>query len=94
MTTRAIIEVEVPAEVTAALAELVGRCNNCGAIGDGFASHGATFTTATLLAMLAEDAAKIVTDSGSWQSANMRRVLASHGYMVGALEPVPEGDQA
>lgn len=81
--TRAIIKLEVTEEVLAALSELAARCNHCSAIGDGFASHGAAFTPEKLLAMLAEDAAKIVSDSESWQSANMRHVLASHGYMVG-----------
>ena len=82
MKTRTVIEVEVPIEVAAALAELADRCNNCCAMSDGFASHGAAFTPATLLAMLAEDAAKLITDPDSWQSANLRHVLASHGYMV------------
>lgn len=77
------IQVEVGEELSASLEELVAVCNNCCAIGDGFASHGASFTPATLLAMLAEDAGKIITDPESWQSANMGRVLASHGYMVG-----------
>ena len=76
------IQVEISEELAGALEELVARCNHCCAIGDGFASHGASFTPATLLAMLAEDAGKIVTDPESWQSANMGRVLASHGYMV------------
>lgn len=77
------IEIEVSAEIASALAELASRCNHCSAIGDDFASHGAAFTVETLLAMLAEDAAKIISDPESWQSANMRQVLASHGYMVG-----------
>lgn len=79
---RARIELEVSEEVLAALTELAARCNHCCAIGDGFASHGAAFTPAKLLEMLAEDAAKIVSDAESWQSANMRHVLASHGYML------------
>lgn len=77
------IQVEVSEDVAAALVELAAHCNQCCAIGDGFASHGVSFTPATLLAMLAEDAGKIITDPDSWQSANIGRVLASHGYMVG-----------
>jgi len=80
--TRATIKLEVTEEVLVALTELASRCNQCGAIGDGFASHGAAFTPAKLLAMLAEDAAKIVSDPESWQGANMKQVLASHGYML------------
>ena len=94
MKTRTVIEVEVTNEVATALAELAGRCNNCSAIGDGFASHGAAFTPATLLAMLAEDAAKLITDPDSWQSANLRHVLASHGYMLAARESMPQGGSA
>lgn len=81
--TRASIQIEVSEEMLVALTELAARCNHCGAIGDGFASHGAAFTPAKILTMLAEDAAKIVSDPESWQSANLRHVLASHGYMVG-----------
>lgn len=81
--TRITIPVEVSPDVAEALAELAARCSNCCAIGDGFATHGASFTPATLLAMIAEDASKIVTDPASWQSANLRHVLASHGYRVG-----------
>jgi hypothetical protein len=81
--TRITIPVEVSPDVAEALAELAARCGNCCAIGDGFATHGASFTPATLLAMIAEDASKIVTDPASWQSANLRHVLASHGYRVG-----------
>ena len=81
--TRVTIEVEVSEEIADALTELAGRCNHCTAIGDGFASHGAAFRPATLLAMLAEDASRIIADPESWQSSNMGRVLASHGYMVG-----------
>ena len=77
------LEIVVSEDVAAALAELAGRCNRCCAIGDGFASHGAAFTPQSLLAMIAEDAAKIVTDPASWQSANLQHVLASHGYMLG-----------
>jgi hypothetical protein len=42
-------------------------------------THG-KLTTKTLLAMLAADAAQVVTRSGSWEAANMREVLQSHGY--------------
>lgn len=79
---RITIPVEVPEETAAALAELAARCNDCCAIADGFASHGASLSPATLLAMLAEDAGRIVSDPDSWQSANIRHVLAAHGYMV------------
>ena len=75
---RVTITVDVPENTAAALTALAARCNNCCAIADGFASHGSSFSAATLLAMLAEDAGKIVTQPDSWQSANMTHVLASH----------------
>lgn len=93
MTVRAVVHVELPEAALEALTELVARCNHCAAIGDGFASHGAAFTPATLLAMLAEDAAKIVTEPESWQAANLRHALSSHGYFVG-LRPTTDGDDA
>lgn len=80
---RVTIEVELSEDTAVALAELARHCNDCCTISDGFASHGANFDSATLLAMLAEDAGKIVSQPDSWQSANMGRVLAGHGYMVG-----------
>ncbi|RJX31380.1 MAG: hypothetical protein C4516_07600 [Oxalobacter sp.] len=80
---RTVIAVEVTQEIAEALQQLSVRCSSCCAIGDGFATHGASFTPATLLAMLAEDASKIITDPASWQSANLKHVFASHGYRVG-----------
>lgn len=91
MRTRESINVEVNRDVADALATLAARCSQCSAIGDGFATHGGNFTAATLLAMLAEDAAKIVTDPESWQAANLRHVLASHGYMIGARAEPNQG---
>lgn len=82
MTQYVTVDVAVPPDVLHALEELAARCNQCTAIGEGFASHGTAFTPAKLLAMLAEDAGKIVSDPESWQSANLRHVLASHGYWV------------
>jgi hypothetical protein len=85
---RVTIEVEISEETAAALAELAARCNDCCSISDGFASHGSGFNPAKMLAMLAEDAGKIVIQPESWQSANMARVLAAHGYMVGKLQAI------
>ncbi len=87
------IQVEVSEELVLALEELAVRCNHCCAMSDGFASHGASFSPSTLLAMLAEDAGKIVTDPESWQSANMGRVLASHGYMLGKRQSETPGSK-
>ncbi|MBS1187931.1 MAG: hypothetical protein H6R04_1949 [Burkholderiaceae bacterium] len=83
---RTKIELELDHATVEALAELAARCNHCSVVGDGFASHGAAFSVATLLAMLADDAAKVVTEPESWQGANLRQVLASHGYLVNRFE--------
>lgn len=44
-------------------------------------SHG-TLGYETLTRMLLEDVAMAVRRPGSWEGANMTRVLASHGYEV------------
>ena len=44
-------------------------------------SHGA-LTLERLAHMLLEDAALVVTRPGSWEGANMVRVLESHGYPI------------
>jgi hypothetical protein len=44
-----------------------------------FCSHG-TLTMRKLAEMLMEDVALSVRRPGSWEGANMRQVLASHGY--------------
>jgi hypothetical protein len=80
---RKVIVVEVTQEIADALDVLAMRASGCAAIGDGFATHGASFTSGSLLAMLAEDASKIINDPDSWQSANLKHVFASHGYKVG-----------
>jgi len=83
---RMTIEIDLSEETAAALSELAARCSDCCSISDGFASHGGNLNPAAMLAMLAEDAGRIVTDPESWQSANMLRVLAAHGYMIGGRQ--------
>lgn len=58
------------------LDQLLAACNR-----SEFSSHG-RLTLATLLEMLLEDAALVVTRPGSWEGANMAQVLQSHGYLL------------
>ena len=75
------ITVEIPAETAALLDELIARCNESYRHREGANTHG-ELTPATLLAMLAEDAALAIRRPGSWEGANMAQVLISHGYDV------------
>jgi hypothetical protein len=63
------------------LAELVRRCNELDKADPAHNTHG-QLTVAGLLAMLAEDAAMVISRPGCWEASNMHQVLASHGYEV------------
>lgn len=41
----------------------------------------AKLTVGTLLQMLAQDCAMVVTRPGSWEGANMADILQGHGYL-------------
>lgn len=73
--------IDVSDETAAALARLVQSCNDAHDARDGFTTHG-KLTLASLLAMLVEDAAMVMTRPGSWEGANMAQVLMSHGYDI------------
>jgi hypothetical protein len=60
------------------LRKVVENCNDADKR-NGFTSHG-QLTVATLLEMLAEDAAMTNSRPGSWEGSNMQTVLDSHGY--------------
>ncbi|MET4715932.1 hypothetical protein ABIF63_000035 [Bradyrhizobium japonicum] len=60
------------ADVEAFLAETQARA-------DLFSTHGA-LNLGSLLEMLLEDVALMVSRPGSWEGANMGNVMASHGY--------------
>lgn len=75
------ITIQITDEARASLEELAMRCTNSHELRDGFTSHG-PLTVTTLMAMLAEDAAMVVTRPGSWEGSNMAQVLSSHGYEV------------
>lgn len=73
--------IDVSDETAATLARLVQSCNDAHDARDGFTTHG-KLSPERLLAMLAEDAAMVMTRPGSWEGANMAQVLMSHGYDV------------
>lgn len=75
------VAVEISPETAALLDELVARCNESHRHREGANTHG-ELTPATLLAMLAEDAALVIRRPGSWEGVNMAQVLISHGYDV------------
>lgn len=73
--------IEVSEATAALLAELANRCTEIDRERDGATTHG-KLTIAGLVAMLAEDAAMVVSRPGSWEGSNMHSVLTSHGYEI------------
>ncbi len=78
---RVSVTLDLPAHLVETLETLAALCTEADSASDGFTSHG-PLTVEGLLAMLAEDAGMVITRSGSWEGANMGRVLACHGYQV------------
>lgn len=70
------IELEIADEAQAEVEAFIAATQNRA---DLFSTHGA-LDLATLLEMLLEDVALMVSRPGSWEGANMARVMASHGY--------------
>lgn len=75
------IMIQVSEEVAASLATLAKRCTRVNERRGGSTTHG-PLDVPTLMAMLAEDAARVVTRPGSWEGSNMAQVFSSHGYEV------------
>lgn len=75
------IVIQVSEEAIANLRTLAVLCTDEHRRQKGFTSHGA-LTISKLLAMLAEDAAMVISRPGSWEGSNMAQVLQSHGYEV------------
>lgn len=75
------ISIEISDTTAANLRELATRCTQSHKLREGFTSHG-ELTRSKLLAMLAEDAGRVISRPGSWEGANMAQVLLSHGYEV------------
>lgn len=71
--------IDVSDDTAATLTKLVNACNEAHDAHDGCTSHG-KLTVESLVAMLVEDAAMVMTRPGSWEGANMAQVLMSHGY--------------
>lgn len=73
--------IEMNSDTASALYELADRCTLAHRHNGGYSSHGA-LNVPSLLKMLADDAAMVITRPGSWEGANMTLVLSSHGYEV------------
>nr|WP_321266055.1 hypothetical protein [Alcaligenes faecalis] len=73
--------IEVDNDTASALHELVDRCTFAHKHNGGYSSHG-VLDVPSLLKMLADDAAMVITRPGSWEGANLAQVLSSHGYEV------------
>ena len=75
------IMIQVSEETAQTLAILAASCTRANKRCDGFTSHGALSVSA-MMAMLAEDAAMVISRPGSWEGSNMAQVFSSHGYEV------------
>lgn len=73
------ITIEISDETNANLEELARRCSEIDDARVGATTHG-PLTVVELLAMLAEDAAMLMSRPGAWEADHMRTLLASHGY--------------
>lgn len=75
------IMIQVSEETAQSLAVLATRCTRANKRCDGFTSHG-VLSVSAMMAMLAEDAAMVISRPGSWEGSNMAQVFSSHGYEV------------
>lgn len=75
------MQIEVSEEVAASLAELARRCTEADEERNGATTHGPV-EPADILAMLAEDAALVVSRPGSWEGSGIAQHLAAHGYEI------------
>ncbi|MCW3699898.1 hypothetical protein [Burkholderia cenocepacia] len=76
-----MFSIAVSDATAASLRELAARCTRENKRSEGFTSHG-DLTPETLLEMLAEDAAMVISRPGSWEGSNMAQVFSSHGYEI------------
>ena len=75
------IVIQVSEDTASSLRALAVRCTDEHRRKEGLTSHGA-LTLSKVLAMLAEDAAMVISRPGSWEGSNMAQVFQSHGYEV------------
>ncbi|XYJ11790.1 hypothetical protein ACSUZJ_07315 [Telluria sp. B2] len=73
------VTIQLDDETYKDLLAVVDACNFAHTQRGGGNTHG-KLDVPRLLLMLAEDAAMTKTRPGSWEGANMQRVLDSHGY--------------
>lgn len=74
------VMIDVAEDTIVLLTDLARLCSQADQAREGATTHG-PLTVPALVAMLAEDAAMIISRPGSWEGANMATVLSSHGYL-------------
>ncbi len=74
------VVIDMAEDTIALLTGLARVCTQADQAREGATTHG-PLTVPALVAMLAEDAAMIISRPGSWEGANMATVLSSHGYL-------------
>lgn len=74
------VVIDIAEDTIALLTDLARVCTQADHTREGSTTHG-PLTVPALVAMLAEDAAMIISRPGSWEGTNMTNVLSSHGYL-------------
>ncbi len=74
------VVIDIAEDTIALLRDLARLCTQADQAREGATTHG-PLTVPALVAMLAEDAAMIISRPGSWEGANMANVPSSHGYL-------------
>ncbi|CAA7619254.1 hypothetical protein [Magnetospirillum sp. UT-4] len=80
-TGRRTITLQLDGTTAQLLDELAALCTEADQESGSFTSHG-PLTVESMLQMVIQDLAMVVSRPGSWEGANMARVFASHGYQV------------
>ena len=73
------IKLQIPQAVYNDLVVVAASCTRIHQANGGGTSHG-ELDVASLLLMLAQDAAATNSRPGSWEGSNMQQVLDAHGY--------------
>jgi hypothetical protein len=81
MATKQQITVVLDQGAAESLEKLALACSAAHQAWKGFTRHG-PLTLTSVLRMLAEDAAMVISRPGSWDGSNMAEVFCSHGYAL------------
>lgn len=75
------ITISVSEAMFVSLSELASACVKSNRISPDSNTHG-DLTVNSLVRMLSEDAAMVISRPGCWEASNIAQVLNSHGYRV------------